>query len=141
MWNTGTGTSLCWLQGEVETRVDPYKKARKEAWKINRVKVKNLKIANYWGDEYTEKLPKTMVVDLSKKNAWALGAEITLDTKGEDEGLIVDLLKEIPEVGKDFDDDGTETREEKGAAGGIEIMENNENENNAETIEQSWNTK
>ena len=95
---------------EVESRVDPYKKARKEAWNINRVKVKNLKIANYWGDEYTEKLPKTMVVDLSKKNAWALGSEITLDTKEEDEGLIVDPLKEIPEVGKDFDDDGTETR-------------------------------
>ena len=103
-----------------------------ELGNINRVKVKNLKIANYWGDEYTEKLPKTMVVDLSKRNAWALGAEITLDTKGEDEGLIVDLLKEIPEVGEDFDDDGTETREEKGAAGGIEIIESNENENGPE---------
>ena len=56
MWNPGTGTSLCWLQGEVETRVDPYKKARKEAWNTNRVKVKNLVIANYWGDEYTKKL-------------------------------------------------------------------------------------
>ena len=27
MWNPGTGTSLCWVQGEVETRVDSYKKA------------------------------------------------------------------------------------------------------------------
>ena len=72
-----------------------------------------------------------MVVDLSKKNAWALGAEVTLDTKEEDEGLGVDL-SEIPAVIEDFDDDATETREEKGAAGGIEIMETNENENNSE---------
>ena len=26
MWNPGTGTSLCWVQGEVDKRVDPYKK-------------------------------------------------------------------------------------------------------------------
>ena len=91
-----------------------------------------MEIANYWGDEYTKKLPKTMVVDLSKKNAWALGAEITLDTKGEDEELEVNL-NEIPAVIEDFDDDATETREEKGAAGGIQIMENNENEDNPET--------
>ena len=26
MWNPGTRTSLCWVQGEVVTRVDPYKK-------------------------------------------------------------------------------------------------------------------
>ena len=45
MWNPGNRTCLCWLQGEVEARVDPYKKARKEAWNTNKVKVKNLKIA------------------------------------------------------------------------------------------------
>ena len=95
MWNPGTGTSLCWVQGEVETRVDPYKKARKESWNTNRVKVKNLEIANCWGEEYTKKLPKTMVVDLSRKQTWALGTEVTLDTKEENEGIELNL-DEIP---------------------------------------------
>ena len=129
MWNPGNGTSLCWLQGEVEARVDPYKKARGVDWKTNKVKVKDLKVATYWGDDCPKKLPKTMVVNLSRKNAWALGTEVTLDTKEEDEGLEVEL-SDIPAVSEDFDDDETETREEKGAAGGIEIMEPNENENN-----------
>ena len=71
MWNPGTGTSLCWVQGEVEKRVDPYKKSRKEKWDTNRVIVKNLEIANCWGEEYTQKLPKTMTVDLSRKQTWA----------------------------------------------------------------------
>ena len=104
MWNPGTGTSLCWVQGEVETRVDPYKKARKESWNTNRVKVKNLEIANCWGEEYTKKLPKTMIVDLSRKQAWALGTEVTLDTKEEDEDIEVNL-DEIPKVIENFDDD------------------------------------
>ena len=55
MWNPGTGSSLYWVQGEVAKRVDPYKKARKEKWETNRVTVKNLEIANCWGEEYTKK--------------------------------------------------------------------------------------
>ena len=97
MWIPGTGTSLCWVQGEVETRLDPNKKARKESWNTNRVKVKNLEIANCWGMEYTKKLPKTMVVDLSRRQAWALGTEVTLDTKEEDEDIEVNL-DVIPKV-------------------------------------------
>ena len=38
MWNPGTGTSLCWVQGEVEKRVDPYKQER-DAHRCDRVKV------------------------------------------------------------------------------------------------------
>ena len=83
MWNPGTGSSLCWVQGEVAKRVDPYKKARKEKWETNRVTVKNLEIASCWGEEYTKKLPKTMTVDLSRKQTWALGTEVTLGTNGE----------------------------------------------------------
>ena len=29
MWNPGNGNTLCWLQGEVAGRVDPYKKNTK----------------------------------------------------------------------------------------------------------------
>ena len=107
MWNPGTGTSLCWVQGEVEKRVDPYKKSRKEKWDTNRVVVKNLEIANCWGEEYTQKLPKTMVVDLSRKQTWALGTEVTLETNGESEAFEVDMDK-IPKIVECFDDDTTE---------------------------------
>ena len=121
MWNPGTGTTLCWVQGEVEKRVDPYKKARKEQWNTNRVKIKNLKIVEYWGEEYTKKLPKTMVVDLSKKQAWALGTEVTLE---KDEGEEIEVnLDAFPKVVENFDDDPAEVIEEKGAAGGIPIIE------------------
>ena len=30
MWNPQTGTSLCWIQGEVVKTVNPHKKAKKE---------------------------------------------------------------------------------------------------------------
>ena len=131
MWNPGTGTSLCWVQGEVEKRVDPYKKSRKEQWNTNRVVVKNLEIANCWGEEYTKKLPKTMVVDLNRKQTWALGTEVTLETKGEDEAIEVNM-DHIPKVIECFDDDTADIQEEKGAAGGIPIMEVNDNGNNQE---------
>ena len=77
MWNPGTGSSLYWVQGEVAKRVDPYKKARKEKWETNRVAVRNSEIISCWGEEYTKKLPKTMTVDLSRKQTWALGTEVT----------------------------------------------------------------
>ena len=121
MWNPGTETTLCWVQGEVEKRVDPYKKSQKEKWNINRVKIKNLKIVEYWGEEYTKKLPKTMAVDLTKQQTWARGTEVTLQ-KDEDEEIEVNL-EAFPKVIEDFDDDPTETIEEKGAAGGIPIIE------------------
>ena len=54
MWNPQTGTSLCWIQGEVVKRGDPHKKAKKEKWETNRVTVKNLVIADCWGEEYTK---------------------------------------------------------------------------------------
>ena len=132
MWNPGTGTSLCWVQGEVEKRVDPYKKSRKEKWDTNRVVVKNLEIANCWGEEYTQKLPKTMIVDLSRKQTWALGTEVTLDTNGESEAFEVDMDK-IPKIVECFDDDTTDIQEEKGAAGGIPIMGISDNGKNQET--------
>ena len=131
MWNLGTGTSLCWVQGEVAKRVDPYKKSRKEKWETNRATVKNLEIASCWGEEYTQKLPKTMTVDLGRKQTWALGTEVTLDTNEENEGFEVDMDK-IPKIIECCDDDTEETQEEKGAAGGIPIMNISDNKRNQE---------
>ena len=67
MWNPGTGTSLCWVQGEIYKRIDSFKKSRKEIWNTNRVVVQNLEIVNRWGEEHIQKLPKSMVVDLHRK--------------------------------------------------------------------------
>ena len=139
MWNPGTGSSLCWVQGEVEKRVDPYKKSRKEKWDTNRVIVKNLEIANCWGEEYTQKLPKTMIVDLSRKQTWALGTEVTLDTNGESEAFEVDMDK-IPKIVECFDDDTTDIQEEKGTAGGIPIKGISDNEKNQEIHNTEYST-
>ena len=122
MWNPSTGNSLCWVQGEVQKRVDPYKKSRKEKWDTNRVVVKKLEIANCWGEEYTQKLPKTMVFDLSRRQTWALGTEVTLDTNGDSEAFEVDMDR-IPKIVECSDDDTKEIQEEKGDAGGIPIIE------------------
>ena len=91
MWNPQTGNSLCWIQGEVIKSVNPNKKAKKEKGETNRVTVKNLVMADCWGEEYNKKLPKTMTVDLNRKQTWALGTEATLDTKGENEVFEVDM--------------------------------------------------
>ena len=93
--------------------------SQKEKWNTNRVRIKNLKIVEYWGEEYTKKLAKTMAVDLTKQQTWALGTEVTLQ---KDEEIEVNL-EAFPRVIEDFDDDPTETIEEKGAAGGIPIIE------------------
>ena len=66
MWNPQTGTSLCWIQGEVVKAVNPNKKTKKDKDETNRVTVKNLVIADCWGEEYNKKLPKTMTVDLNR---------------------------------------------------------------------------
>ena len=65
MWNPQTGNSLCWIQGEVIDSVNPNKKAKKEKGETNRVTVKNLVMADCWGEEYNKKLPKTMTVELN----------------------------------------------------------------------------
>merc|ERR1711873_300430 len=132
MWNPQTGTSLCWIQGGVVKRVDPHKKAKKEKWETNRVTVKNLVIADCWGEEYTKKLPKTMNVDLNRRQTWVLGTEVTLDTKGENEVFEVDM-DQIPKVIEYCDDDSEDTQEEKGATGGVPVMNLSDNKKNQNT--------
>ena len=58
MWNPGTNSSICWIQGEIAKRVDPYKRVRKVKWETNRVTVRNLEIINCWGEEYIKKTPE-----------------------------------------------------------------------------------
>ena len=62
-----------------------------------------------------------MTVDLSRKQTRALGTEVTLDTNGENEGFEVDMDR-IPKIIEYCDDDTEDMQKEKGAAGGIPIM-------------------
>ena len=73
-----------------------------------------------------------MIVDLSRRQTWTLGTEVTLDTNGESEAFEVDMDK-IPKIVECFDDDTTDIQEEKGAAGGIPIMGISDNVKNHET--------
>ena len=118
MWNPGTNSSICWIQGLIAERVDPYKGVSKLEWETNRVTVRNLEIINYWGEEYTKTLPKTMTIDLSRKEIWALGTEVTLDTNGENEGFEVEMDR-IPKIVEYCDDDTKDMQGEKATAGGI----------------------
>ena len=108
LWNPGNETNLCWLQGEIDKRVDAYRVSEKGNWKTNKVRVKDLKMIKCWGDDCTVTLPETMVVNLTRNKTWALGTEVTLDTSKEDEAMGVEL-SEIPAVSKDIDDDVTGT--------------------------------
>ena len=126
MWNPQTGNSLCWIQGEVSDASNPSKKAKKDKGESNKVTVKNLVMADCWGEEYNKKLPKTMTIELNRKQTWALGTEATLDTKGENEAFEVDM-DAFPKVLGLSDDDTEETLEEKGATGGVPTSDLNDN--------------
>ena len=108
MWNPGNGTTLCWLQGDIDKRVDKYNKSRNQNWRTNRVRVKDLKVINYWGEDYPETLPETVIVNLKEETTWALGTEVTLDTSEEDEALRVEL-SDIPIESEDVDNDTTDS--------------------------------
>ena len=135
MWNPGNGTTLCWLQGEIDKRVDKYSDSKEKRWKTYKVRVKDLKVANYWGDDCSETLPETLVVNLTEKTTWAIGTEVTLDTSEEDEALRVEL-SDIPAVSEDSENEmissTTGNNDEKGATGGIKTISTNMNEDNSE---------
>ena len=73
-----------------------------------------------------------MTVDLSRKQTWALGTEVTLDTNGENEVFEVDM-DQIPKIIECCDDDTEDIQEEKGAAGGIPIMDISDNKRKQES--------
>ena len=118
LWDPKTGDTFCWIQGDVSEASNSNKKAKKDKVESNKVTVKNLVLVECWGEEYNKKLPKTMTIELNRKQTWALGTEATLDTKEENEAVQVDM-DSIPTVIKLGDNDAEEAPEEKGATGGI----------------------
>ena len=77
-----------------------------------------------------------MTVDLNRRQTWTLGTEVTLDTNGENEVFEVDM-DQIPKVIEYCDDDTEDTQEEKGATGGVPVMNlsDNKRNQNAQIIE------
>ena len=82
MWNPGTGSSSCWVQGEIYKRIDTFKDARKERWDSNKVVIRNLVIINHWGEEHLERLPNSMIINLHRNQIWALGTEVVMKQIG-----------------------------------------------------------
>ena len=131
LWDPKTGNTLCWIQGDISEASNPSKKAKKDKVESNKVTVKNLVLVECWGEEYNKKLPKTMTIELNRKQTWALGTEATLDAKGENEAVQVDM-ESIPKVIQLGDNDAEEALEEKGATGGVptsELNSSSENQN------------
>ena len=126
MWNPGNGTTLYWLQGEIDKRVDKYNRSKDLNWKTNRVRVKDLKVINYWGEDNPETLPETVVVNLKSNTTWSLGTEVVLDTSEENEALRVELSN-IPIECEDDDNetaDDMSVKDDEGASGRVKIIPN-----------------
>ena len=68
MYNPGNGLTLYWLQGEIDKRVDKYDRSKELKWTTNKVRVKDLQVIKYWGEDNPETLPETVVVNLKKKH-------------------------------------------------------------------------
>ena len=122
LWNPETGNTYCWIQGEVSSTSVSEKKSKKGTIKTNKVTLKDLVLVECYGDEYIEKLPKTLKIELNPQQTWALGPEATLGTEEENEAVQIDI-DAIPKVIPWDNDDIADELEAKGAAGGIPMLE------------------
>ena len=126
MSNPGNGSTLYWLQGEIDKRVDKYNRSRDKDWSTNRIRVKDLKVINYWGEDCPETLPETVVVNLKRKTTWSLGTGVLLDKSEENEALWVEL-SDIPIECEDDDNetaDDMSVKDDEGASGRVKIIPN-----------------
>ena len=67
MHNPGDGSSVYWLQGTLEKRMNKYEVAKKSGWTKNRFRVNSISIINHWGD--LKPLPETLTINLTKKHS------------------------------------------------------------------------
>ena len=74
MYSPRDDSSLYWLQGILNRRVDKYEIAKKSGWKLNRFRVDNISVIKRWGD--LKPLPEIITVNLTKETAWSLGTEV-----------------------------------------------------------------
>ena len=71
MHNPGDGSSVYWLQGTLDKRMNKYEVAKKSGWTKNRFRVNSISVISHWGD--LKPLPETLTINLTKDTTWALG--------------------------------------------------------------------
>ena len=81
LWNPGNGITLCWLQGEIAERVDKYDYSKEKRWKTNKVKVKDLKVVNYWGDDCPEPLSCLWMLHGTRRVPAPIRCKVTSSTQ------------------------------------------------------------
>ena len=64
MHNPGDGSSVYWLQGTLEKRMNKYEVTKKSGWTKNRFRVSSISIINHWGD--LKPLPETLTINRTK---------------------------------------------------------------------------
>ena len=64
LWNPETGNTYCWIQGEVSSTSVSHKKIKKGKITTNKVTLKDLVLVECYGEEYNEKLPETIKIEL-----------------------------------------------------------------------------
>ena len=124
LWTPKTANTYCWIQGEVTKTSVSEAKNKKGTIKTNKVTIENLILVECFGDEYCDDLPPKIQIELSPKQNWALGPEATLSTGEENEAIRIDtdaIPKEIQWNNDDLEDE----TEEKGAAGGVPVLQKN----------------
>ena len=65
LWDPKTGNTYCWIQGEVSSTFVSEKKVKKERIVTNKVTLKDLVLVECYGEEYNEKLPETIKIELN----------------------------------------------------------------------------
>ena len=111
LWNPETGNTYCWIQGEVRSTSVSEIKSKKGTIKTNKVTLKNLVLVECYGEDYGEKLPEIIKIELNPQQTWAMGPEATLSTEEENEVVRIDI-DSIPKVIQwDSDDNADEVEE------------------------------
>ena len=70
------GSSVYWLQGILNKRVDKYEVAKKSRWNKNRFRVNNISVISQCGNR--KSLPETLTINLTRNSAWSLSTEVEL---------------------------------------------------------------
>ena len=126
IWIPEAANTYCWIQGVVSKTSVSEEKSKKGTFKTNKVTIEDLVLVECFGEEYSDELPQKIKVVLNPKETWAMGPEATLSTEEENEVVQIDI-DSIPRVIPWDSDDVVDEAEVKGAAGGMPVVQQNNN--------------
>ena len=126
IWIPEAANTYCWIQGVVSKTSVSEEKSKKGTFKTNKVTIENLVLVECFGEEYSDELPPKIKIVLNPKQTWAMGPEATLSTEEENEVVQIDI-DSIPRVIPWDSDDVADETEVKGAAGGMPVVQQNNN--------------